>query len=81
MEFVSGVDDRSHAWFFLQTPDEKPFDGIWEDLVGQTMVYEGEKPVVQDGVWEVAQHFYCDPRGTRGFVSAHFVEGSTQFSP
>jgi hypothetical protein len=32
LEFVSGVDDGSHAWFFLQTPDEKPFDGIWEDL-------------------------------------------------
>ena len=57
--------------FFYQTPDEKSFNGIWKDLVGQTVVYEGEEPVVQDGVWEVAQHFYCDPRGTRGFVSAH----------
>jgi hypothetical protein len=65
----------------FQTPDEKSFDGIWEDMVGQTVVYEGEEPVVKDGVWEMAQHFYCDPRGTRGFISAHFVEGGTQFSP
>jgi hypothetical protein len=29
----------------------------------------------------MSEHLYCDPGGTGGFVSAHFVEGCAKFHP
>jgi hypothetical protein len=40
------MDDRSHPWLFLQTPYKESFCGVWEDLIGQAMVYEGKEPIV-----------------------------------